>query len=379
MPNKKNILFTELQCIDIEHVKFNAATVETLSYIFKKSSLDFLAEEHHAENVKLELKNEIIDKYINARFWKSRKPLINNIQRIFILLKQLIIKRYDYVIVMSLNTHLIVLLKMIFILLRIKVIFIAHSELELIKRKQKNHLKKFLSFKIFYFGLNKNNYRFLFLSKAIMLDVLAINQNFRKYCLYFNHPYKFSKVTKKNLPLSNNKLNFGFIGYAHKNKGIYDFLDIAKIFSEEFIFSIIGQVDNSVDLEGCEYIRVIKNVQNRDNFMNEISKLDFILMPYSKDKYNLYFSGTALDALDSNIPIIAFKNKFTEYFFNICGDIGYCVDTKEEAINVIQNLKSDFSNAKYCDFKLNLLEAKQNFTTLNNSEILFNQDANFFK
>ena len=375
--NSKNILFVELQCKNIEHVKFNSATIKTFSYIYKNSSLNLFAEKNHSDHIKSELRNKVINEYININFIKSKIKLINHFHRVLILLIQLFKKKYDHIIILSLNTHLIFLLKIFFFFFRFKVIFIAHSELELIKRTNRSYLKNYFSFRTFYFGLNKDSYRFLFLSQPIMNSVLAINDDLRKRSLYFNHPYSFSKIKKNNTPTSLNKLKIGFIGFAHKNKGIHDFLDVSKIFSKEILFSLIGKIDDEVNFDDCKHVEII-NADCRDDFVSKISALDFIFMPYPKDKYNLYFSGTALDALEANVPILAYKNKFIDYLFGICGDIGYSIDSKEEAIQLLNNLVDEVPEVQYNAYLKNLDAAKKHFGTKLNAQLLFNQDSEFF-
>jgi hypothetical protein len=377
------ILFTELQCEGIEHVKFNSALIETFSYTYEKSLFDFIGEKNHCKSINKELLGECIDSYTFLKSSQSKKHFNHNFYKTIQLFNHLRRKNYNLVVILSLNNHLLILLKLLFLFTRHNVIFIAHSELELLNDKRKKILfKNFFSFKNNYLRYNVARFKFLFLSEKIMNNVIKISPGIQKHALYFNHPYRFDNNFVEDYKERDNKINIGFIGFAHENKGIKDFLELSNIFSLDYKFSIIGSIDSKIDLANSKRVQIIDNVADRKNYINKVKDLDYIFMPYSRDKYNFYFSGTALDAVEMNIPIIAYRNKFSEYFFNECGEIGFIIESFSEALKVLSKIKDKeiyFKNIEYMFFKKNLKQAKLKFSTGYNSNILKQQNYEFLK
>ncbi len=108
------------------------------------------------------------------------------------------------------------------------------------------------------------------------------------------------------------RLNIGFIGKIHHNKGISKFLELFDIFGDKYEFSINGVVLNKLDIRNYE-----EDPLSESAYINCLMRTDILFCYYPTVNYNLYPSGTLLDAVAFSIPIICSNKHFAADVFGL--------------------------------------------------------------
>jgi glycosyltransferase involved in cell wall biosynthesis len=173
-------------------------------------------------------------------------------------------------------------------------------------------------------------------------------------------------------PRKNNKIiSFGSVGKAiigEKNSHLIfklaDFIknnSISNIYNSKF--TIVGTL--SKDLLSCSNNYVDFNEQevmlSNVEFETKILMLDFVLFFYNSDSYKYTASGAFFDCVKYEIPFIAIKNDFFNYYQGKYGPIGYLEDdyeSLEKRIVLILNTSIEDINKEINVFKNNLRTMK---------------------
>ena len=130
-------------------------------------------------------------------------------------------------------------------------------------------------------------------------------------------------------------------------------------------------------------------------FFNKEDKVGIIILTNGGDYYGSWYNDVM--AVEDSILNYVYKHISTtgdinfdgqinysdmdiiiDYLFGICGDIGYSIDSKEEAIQLLNNLVDEVPEVQYNAYLKNLDAAKKHFGTKLNAQLLFNQDSEFF-
>ena len=77
---------------------------------------------------------------------------------------------------------------------------------------------------------------------------------------------------------------------------------------------------------------------NRDEFNEKISSLDYVLYLYPVNTYKYTASGSLMDSINIERPIISFKNDYFKYIFDKFGQLGFLVNDTHEMILLIEEL-----------------------------------------
>lgn len=96
-------------------------------------------------------------------------------------------------------------------------------------------------------------------------------------------------------------------------------------------------------------------------FETKILMLDFVLFFYNSDSYKYTASGAFFDCVKYEIPFIAIKNDFFNYYQEKYGPIGYLEDDYESLENrivLILNTSNEDINKEINVFKNNLRTMK---------------------
>ncbi len=152
------------------------------------------------------------------------------------------------------------------------------------------------------------------------------------------------------------KIRFGFIGGATKDKGFDTFVKLAQKFSQisecEVEFILIGKLFGSLDQLACSGIKILDEqyLAIPDNYYTAVHSLDFAIFPFKPGYYDLSPSGALLDALAYNVPVIAIRNATIAKMFDEYGALGALCNNDEEMFDVIHQIihnKETFSSERY--------------------------------
>ena len=83
----------------------------------------------------------------------------------------------------------------------------------------------------------------------------------------------------------------------------------------------------------------------RNDFINKIAELDYILFLYPQNSYKFTASGAIFDAFLLGKPIIALQNDYFNYLFEKAGSVGFLLDNIEslkQKLLELPNPNTDF-------------------------------------
>lgn len=234
------------------------------------------------------------------------------------------------------------------ILLRKKIIFTMHGELEL----QYNH-PKFGHLAWLYRWMYTINFKYLLkyspktqllvLGESIKNNLCSIFPYLNKNIISIYHPILIDINKKQCSNKLTTPLIIGTVGVMKKEKGFDNLIELSndlkkEILSNKLVIRSIGKVEN-IDTSPHTLINWIGKDKTipRTDFDKYINELNFILFLYPTNSYKLTASGAITDAIRLHIPILSLKNDF---FCDLIGNnsIGYLKDTIEELANTIRTI-----------------------------------------
>ena len=216
-------------------------------------------------------------------------------------------------------------------LLKKKVIFVMHGELELQLKQNISVLKPSYWYRLFH----RLSLKWLFKGNEAILLVLGDSIK-RNLCNIFPgislnvysicHPYFV--IDSTSIKKKQHVLTIGTVGVMKKEKGLDSLLLLSEKLNDpikegKLIIKVIGQVETA-DVSIYRNIEWIgnKDMLPRDCFEDAIQSLDYILYLYPSDSYKLTASGAIMDAILFGKPILALHNDYFDYLLeDVC--IGY--------------------------------------------------------
>ena len=249
-----------------------------------------------------------------------------------------------------------------------KITIFLHGELEAFKKNSllPSH-KYYYSIACKAVQILNNNFNYIVLGESIFKNLNKIIKT--ENISYIDHPYSFDETY--HIDKNNKIISFGSVGKAiigEKNSHLIfklaDFIknnSISNIYNSKF--TIVGTL--SKDLLSCSNNYVDFNEQevmlSNVEFETKILMLDFVLFFYNSDSYKYTASGAFFDCVKYEIPFIAIKNDFFNYYQGKYGPIGYLEDdyeSLEKRIVLILNTSIEDINKEINVFKNNLRTMK---------------------
>jgi hypothetical protein len=244
------------------------------------------------------------------------------------------------------------------------VLIFLHGEVELLfnqKKSLKGKINKYFLEK----SLKKicSNTKFIVFGdyvKKRLIEKFNINYN---QIISINHP--ILKYERNTFEISE-RITFSHIGVANKRKNSGLIFKLANAFDETIKkdicrFSIIGRIDGSE----LEYISGNVMVESKgkqpipnDKYIELITKSDYSLIFLLDEEYVYRMSGSLLDSIQFQIPIIALKHVFVSELFDKGGDIGFLCNDFEEMQEVVHQIV--LKNPKFINrYNLQVLNLKK--------------------
>lgn len=268
------------------------------------------------------------------------------------------------------------------ILLRKKVIFVFHGELEFLIGKV-SYLKTSGWYKYSMMISFKYLFKFspsyaLVLGNSIKHNLLNLYPSMNNHILSICHPYFIEKKEDNKNLSSKLPIKIGTIGVMKKEKGLNELLLLSSKLKDLKIerkleLYHIGKVYTDEKTELVHEICWIGETSGlgREEFEKQIQQLDYLLFMYPCDSYKFTASGAILDAVKLNKPIIALHNDFFDYLMGM-HPIGYMQNTLEGLEQVIRKIVNGELNNNF-DQEFNLLSKK---VSIENNTVLFKEELN---
>jgi glycosyltransferase involved in cell wall biosynthesis len=245
-----------------------------------------------------------------------------------------------------------------------KFLVFIHGEVELLfqnKLSLKEKINKYFLEK----SLKKisSNVKLIVFSDYIK-NALAEKFNFKDHqIISINHPIQ--KYTRSAEEISN-CINFAHIGVANKRKNSELIFKLADTFADSVKsgsckFSIIGRVEEH-EIKNVNDFVTVEAKRNQpipnDTYVELVSKADYSLVFLPEEEYVYRISGSLLDSIQFQIPIIALKHVFVKELFEKGGDIGFMCNSFVEMQEVVKQINT--RNPEFIDrYHLQVINLKK--------------------
>jgi hypothetical protein len=351
------VKYIDSYSIETLHDQYNAAFLATVCCAYKNVEY-IVGKSSFKHTSKLLNKCENLNYSLNFIWVVGGKSKIALLLRTFFgaiqNIRFLIFSKKDDLIIFNFNNFIFLYFaNLLTKLFNRTVVIVCHNEMAFvsINSVHKNPIYNFRTNIIRYIFKNENvilskNLRFCVLGDSIY-DNLKMHINKNKIANFFSidHPYIFSNKTSilKKSELPSNKIKIGVIGTMAQEKGADILISIAQklnLLEAKFIsIEIIGKI--ICDTSQFEKVGILlppdkgKSFLDREKFNALVDNLDYILYLYPVNSYRFTASGSIMDAINFNKPIISFKNDFFQYIFSKYGNLGYLVENELEMVTLI--------------------------------------------
>jgi hypothetical protein len=248
----------------------------------------------------------------------------------------------------------------------VKVQFVLHGPLGgIIGRRHRHPIRRFQDMKTALTILGNDNFQYIVLEESLRTALLQNLPAMENKVYLLPHPLPPNEA-ESNADNLKTPIQFGFLGLANKPKGFPVFVKLAQEIVMQFPaqaeFHAIGRIpsDGSIALE-MDALTTKPGMErlSREDYINEVDCLHFILLPHEASKYELKSSGTLLDALAWAKPLIARRMALFENMFLKHGDIGYLFSTDLELKSIVEHIVQEVDTVRYHQQVLNIKIARR--------------------
>ena len=385
------IICADLNMFGNAHVPINSSLLKMISNIFNEDKILFIAEKEHLEKVKgnVDCYNinyiEKINPFSNSGFQIFLKEVLEciNFLKILYLYKK---DKANLIVIFSMFSLTHYFIKLIKILLpEVNILVVLHGELEYMREKKRLNIRLFgLILKKALILKNDVNMYYLVLGKVIKKNLLEYLNMEEKSIITIDHPYEYSNIVNKNVDFEHIKI--ATIGVATKAKNTQFIFKLGEalnrfIIIDKLNLSIIGILDKSVVSYTNDNVSYLgsNSLLDRSAFEMAIQKIDYAVFFYDNNYYKMCASGAFFDAIKFEKPIIAIKNDFFNYYFNILGNIGYLCDDYNQLEKKIVWIVNNRPSEEYQIQVNNLQKAKEILSLVNIEKCLKNEIDKIFR
>jgi hypothetical protein len=355
------IVLCELSFVGPAHVPFNAGMLTTIRAAFPKEDLAFYGAAKHVE----ELQKQVGPRLASSIAWREILPPESSTRYIKRFLRELsVIWRLLGILAQDSPSRLILTSAYPSAVLATKVArwfqpkhtpvqIVLHGLSGVVGSRYRNPLRRFQDMRTALTLLGNNGIQYLFLEESIRNAVLQ------------NLPFLSGNVEALEHPVAPNEgltlsaeltqpIRFGFLGLADQAKGFPVFHELAKRITATHgslaEFHAIGHLPKNGKLVlGLEALSTKpgNTLMSREDYLEAVKMLHFIVLPHQALSYNLTASGVLLDAITWEKPIIARTIPIFEMMFERYGDIGYLFDDDAELIGIAEEILQSTDKVRY--------------------------------
>lgn len=203
------------------------------------------------------------------------------------------------------------------------------------------------------FARHPRKLRFLLLEHAIKRELAELAPHAASVADVLPLPVNIGEVSSVCREPLRYPLRIGFVGQATEAKGITPYLEVAKAFRDHYgsliQFHVIGRVYPGDDLQRYSVLdsKVTHEHLTRTAFVERLSHMHYVFLPYKSEYYHLSASGALLDAITWLKPIIANRTPVVADMFEQFGDIGHLCDDIPGMSRVLHAIMRDMDEARY--------------------------------
>lgn len=359
MNNKKKYYLVDNVIIGANHVIGNAGLLNLVGKISPgQSELHFFADPIHIENVRLKVQSEhnntivyhpidVIHPEANGlnKILIWRKKLNTDYQIVKSILTQARKEKVEFVVFCTIVASNLYRFKPLFKHFSdLKIIISLHGEIEYLFKKQLTTLQKLNAY--FYkksFNSPSSNVKFLTISKLIKEKLIAAKVLQEEQLLHIEHPMLEYSRQVKALPIAP---KIAQLGVASIRKGSEKIFQIAEAFQKEInehklSFQVIGKLYEDVMPYKNAFVQVLSSDNqhiSQSRYEQSIEESGFALSLMTGDEYVFRISGSLIDSIQYQIPLIALRHEYLEFLFREGGDIGYLCNSVEEINAVLKDV-----------------------------------------
>ena len=360
------------------HVPFNAGVVELIRLAYPDDEIAFFGEHEHVEQVRKQVGPLIA----SSVAWKaivlcSRQTnyfirLVSDIKNLNYVLRQLPHNATGRLVFTAADSSLIIAMKFMkrlgFLNIRVQAFLHGNLKSGIIGRRHRHPLRRFQEMKTALTLFGGSSIKFLLLEEGIREQILKRLPSLAGNIEVLEHPLPPNEGREGRHRLSR-PIRFGFLGWATEMKGFPAFVNLAAAISKKYPgqaeFHVIGRLASVASSKPeMEFLATKPGFErlSREDFTELIKQLHFIVMPYHLDYYELSPSGTLLDSIAWEIPIIATKLPIFKRVFETYGDVGYLFGDQKELMAVVANLVDEMDASRYNRQVSNLHGARESRT-----------------
>lgn len=348
-------------CADGEHEVFNAASLCMFAHVYDKIS-------YYGGSHSLKCMARIIREYpINSRchtIYTLRKRHNTKLRYVVSFLHNLrfllfaprhVTLIYNYTNPLFLKTANA--LNKIF---RRKILVTCHGEMDGLRAKVRYSSREkwvrnfFLDEKL----TPDRNIHYLVLGESILRNLRPLLlPAFQSRFLSVDHPY-IDSATEKYESVGKNKIRIGTIGIPAGKKGIDSVIRLATVNQKNncYEFSLNGYIGHIGDrLETIRKAGIempdTSEFLSRAELAARIGRLDYALFLYPPEEYELTASGSILEAINYEKPVLSLRNDYFSYLFEKFGAFGVLFDSVDEMIAALSSEIPTFPLHDQFDFK----------------------------
>jgi hypothetical protein len=183
-----------------------------------------------------------------------------------------------------------------------------------------------------------------------------------------NHPLPPNEAGSNSTDFST-PIRFGFLGLANESKGFPLFVQLAKEmatkYQDQVEFHAIGRLPaegNPALMLDALTTKPGARRMSRVDFTQGVKQLHFVIFPHHAGHYDLSPSGTLLDAIAWEKPLVARRLTIFENMLKKHGDIGYLFRNDMELREVVEHIIQKLDKLHYHRQVLNIRKARASRT-----------------
>lgn len=202
------------------------------------------------------------------------------------------------------------------------------------------------------------NIHYLVLGESILRNLRPLLlPAFQSRFLSVDHPY-IGSATEKYESVGKNKIRIGTIGIPAGKKGIDSVIRLATVnqknnFYEFSLNGYIGHIGDRLETIRKAGIEMPDTSEflSRAELAARIGRLDYALFLYPPEEYELTASGSILEAINYEKPVLSLRNDYFSYLFEKFGAFGVLFDSVDEMIAALSSEIPTFPLHDQFDFK----------------------------
>lgn len=225
------------------------------------------------------------------------------------------------------------------------VYFVLHGEVEFIFKKDARLVDK-VKGRIYRatLGMMEKHMHCIVLSDIVKMALEKKQVLTSERIIAIDHPIVDRQITHS--ALNADTIIFAHIGSAMQKKRSELFWELADKFRNESIqrkseFSVIGKLDPEFVGLATDSVKVLsENNQSisQEKYEQFIHNADYAVFTFDNDNYVYRVSGALMDAILYGKPIIALRQDYIEYLFQVGGNIGFLCDNMDKMQELIKRL-----------------------------------------